>query len=72
MLHDCQKHLHSVEESYWEHMYHALGFGFRMIWGGLGAILHAICPAVCQFTASRTVAGLHAQLQDRLARARKE
>lgn len=72
MLNDCQKHLHSVEESYFEHMRHALGFGFRMIGGGIGAIAHAIFPAICQFTASRTVAGLHSELQERLARAHKE
>ena len=71
MFKDCQDHLHCVEESYFTHMRHALGFGFRMIGGGLGAIAHALCPAICQYTASRTVAGLHEELQARLARAHK-
>ncbi len=69
MLHDCKNHLHSVNESYTEHMGHALGFGFRMIGGGIGAVIHAICPALFKYTASQTVAQLHTELQERITRA---
>jgi hypothetical protein len=70
MLHDCKDHLHSIDETYCQHMGHALGFGFRMIGGGIGAVIHALCPAFFKYTASSTVAKLHAELQDRIARAK--
>lgn len=72
MLDECKHHLHSVNESYIEHMTHAIRFGLRMIGGGLGAMIHAICPALCKSTASKTVATLHAELQERIARAHNE
>ena len=55
-------HPDSVGESYAEHFGVAAGFGVRMIAGGLGALVHAIVPALCQTTGSRTVAGLNAEL----------
>lgn len=72
MLHDCKDHLHSVNESYIEHMFFALRFGVRMIGGGLGAIAHAICPAICQTTGSRVLISLHTELQERMAAAHKK
>jgi hypothetical protein len=70
MLRKIKRHLDSVEENYFQHMFHAFGYGAKMILGGLGAIAHAICPAIFQTTASRTVAELHAELQARLAKAK--
>lgn len=71
MLHDCKDHLHSVNESYFEHMGFAIQFGLRMIGGGLGAIAHAICPAVCKTTGSRTLIALHTELQARMSAPKK-
>lgn len=70
MFKKCKEHLHGVEESYFQHMFHALGYGSKMIAGGLGAIVHAFIPALCQTSASRTVAALHDELQSRLAMAK--
>ncbi len=70
MMKKIQSHLHGVEETYFEHMFHAFGYGSKMIAGGMGAILHAICPAIFQTTASTITRELNAELQDRLARAK--
>ena len=55
-------HPASVGESYAEHFGVAARFGVRLIGGGLGALVHAIVPAWCQTTGSRTVAALHAEM----------
>ena len=55
-------HPATVGESYPEHAAVAAGFGVRMIVGGLGALIHAVVPALCQTTGSRTVAALHARM----------
>lgn len=66
-LKKSRAHLENVEETYCEHMFRAFGYGFKMIGGGFAAILHAICPAVFETTASRTVARLHEEMQARLS-----
>ena len=38
------EHLHSVNESYWEHFGFALKFGTKMTLGGLAAMMHAVLP----------------------------
>ena len=55
-------HPASVGESYPEHFGVASRFGVRMIAGGLGALVHAVVPALCRTTGSRTVAALHAEM----------
>lgn len=70
MIKKCKDHLECVEESYFQHMCHALSYGGRMIFGGLGAVLHALIPALCQTTASSVTAKLHEELQARLAKAK--
>ena len=45
-------HPASVGESYAEHATVAGSFGARMILGGVGAMLHAVFPFVCQTTGS--------------------
>ena len=55
-------HPDSVGESYAEHARVAGGFGLRMVGGGLGALVHAVCPFLCQTTGSDTVAALHARM----------
>ena len=70
MLKKIKDHLDGVEEGYFQHMFHAFGYGSKMIIGGLGAIAHALIPSICQTTASRITAELHAELQDRLEKAK--
>ena len=55
-------HPASVGESYTEHFRVAGGFGAEMIVGGVGALLHAFLPFVCQTRGSDTINTLHARL----------
>ena len=49
------KHLREAGESYHEHFGMAAGFGLRMIGGGLGCLVHAVFPFLCERTGSETV-----------------
>lgn len=40
-------HPRTVDETYVEHLIFAGGFGLKMIWGGVGAVVHAIVPGLC-------------------------
>lgn len=55
-------HPAEVGETYPEHFTVAASFGFAMIVGGVGALLHAFIPAICKSTGSRTISRLHARL----------
>ena len=55
-------HPASVDESYGEHFRVAAGFGVSLLIGALGAFVHALVPAFCKTTGSRTVKKLHARL----------
>lgn len=56
------EHPASVGESYAEHFGVATRFGFRMIAGGIGAVLHGVLPFLFTTTGSRTVEALHAEM----------
>ncbi|MBS0478888.1 MAG: hypothetical protein JSR79_06265 [Proteobacteria bacterium] len=58
-------HPRSVGETYVEHAATAFGFGFRMIGGGMAALAHGVCPAVCTRTASNTVKTLYGRMKSR-------
>jgi len=53
------EHLRMIDKSYVEHLKGAFYFGFRLIVGGLGAIIHAIFPFILTTIASDTVNDLH-------------
>ena len=53
------EHPASVNETYGQHFVNALGFGFRMVWGGLVCLVHAVVPGVCCTKASEMVGELH-------------
>ncbi|HEY0411623.1 MAG TPA: DUF6356 family protein [Allosphingosinicella sp.] len=59
------KHPHDVGESYSEHFGIALGFGLRMIGGGLACLVHAVFPFLCERSGSETVGRLHGTLAKR-------
>lgn len=65
MLDKCQKHLSSVHESYFQHLTVALCFGVQMVGAGLAAIVHALCPALFERTASNTIIKLHGEMMAR-------
>ena len=53
------KHLNSVGESYFEHLFAAFGFGFNMACSGFTCILHGIFPFSYIKTGSNTITQLH-------------
>jgi len=55
-------HPASVNESYWQHFASAMGFGARMIWGGLVCLVHAFIPGVCCTKGSEMIDELHDQM----------
>ena len=54
-----QRHLASVNETYFQHWLRAAGFGVRMVGGGLACIAHATFPAWFEHTGSHTIRRLH-------------
>jgi hypothetical protein len=55
-------HPAEVNESYGAHFGVASRFAMKMIWGGLGALVHAFIPALCKTKGSETVSALHQEL----------
>ncbi len=55
-------HPASVNESYFEHLASAMGFGFRMIWGGIVCLVHALIPGVCSTRGSDIICELHERM----------
>ena len=51
-------HLKETNETYFEHMFHAIRYGFRMILAGFACIIHAIIPDLFVTTASDTIKGI--------------
>jgi hypothetical protein len=58
-------HLVQARESYFEHLRFASTVGAMLAAAGVACTLHAIVPAVCTSTASRTISQLNALLADR-------
>ena len=52
-------HPASVGESYGEHAVFAASIGWTMFVGSLACFVHALVPALCQTTGSRTIKNLH-------------
>ena len=55
-------HPAQVGETYVQHFIVASSFGLIMLWGGLGALVHAVLPAFCKTTGSTTINRLHARI----------
>lgn len=53
------EHPAAVGETYFQHLYHASGFGLRMTLGGVACLLHAVFPFLFVTTGSRAVQQLH-------------
>lgn len=58
-------HPESVDESYGEHFIFALGFSIKLFGAAFAALIHALIPAACEKTASKTVAALYAKTHNR-------
>jgi hypothetical protein len=55
-------HPHSIGESYFEHQQNALEFAGWMLLGSAACLIHALIPAVCRSTGSRTVGRLYRRM----------
>lgn len=54
-----RQHLKSVNESYFQHLHHATGFGFCLITAGFACLLHGLIPSMCTTTGSKAICKLH-------------
>lgn len=66
-------HPASVDETYAQHFVAAAGFGFRMIWGGIVCLVHALIPGAFATAGSDMICELHERMvtnRRRLAEAR--
>ena len=53
------RHLQSVEESYFEHMLHALSFAVALFFAAVFCLLHAFLPFLFEKSGSSIVSKLH-------------
>lgn len=55
-------HPKTVNESYFGHLAMAMGFGARMIFGGLACLIHGLFPFLFASTGSQAIRDLHARM----------
>ena len=65
MLERSREHLAEAGETYSEHMHFALVVAALSVGAGVGCLIHAFVPALCQKTCSRTTRALQGLFQDR-------
>ena len=57
-----EDHPASVGETYWQHFASAMGFGIRMIWGGVLCLVHAVIPGAFCTKGSDLICELHERM----------
>lgn len=55
-------HLESVNESYFQHMRHALGFTLELLVGAACCLVHAFFPSLFERAGSQLVSRLHERM----------
>jgi hypothetical protein len=65
MIGRSKQHLIEAGESYFEHLGFAATVGLMALAAGLACLIHALVPALCTRTASRTIGLLNQLLADR-------
>lgn len=68
ILKKCRAHLVFVKEGYIEHALFALSFACRLQWAAIAVAIHALIPALFQFTGSNTIRKLHQEIEGRMHR----
>ena len=58
-----KKHCEKVKESYFKHMFVALGVSFKLLKASLMAAIHSIIPALFEKGASKKIIELYEYLQ---------
>ncbi|GAB5499397.1 MAG: hypothetical protein PsegKO_17080 [Pseudohongiellaceae bacterium] len=56
------RHLNEVDETYFEHLQHALSFALAMLWGAACCVVHAFLPFLCEKSGSRIISHLHGRM----------
>jgi len=59
MFKSSRDHLIKSKESYFNHATWAILAGFRLIYAGIGSLIHALIPGFFQGTAAKTVIDLY-------------
>lgn len=62
------EHPASVGETYLQHLWHASGFGMRMLACGAACLVHALIPCLFVSTGSRALTSLHDRMVTNRAR----
>ena len=65
MIKKSKEHLDLVNETYIQHLKVAFNVSSLMIVGGFQAIIHAICPAVFETSASDKIKKLYEKISQR-------
>jgi hypothetical protein len=65
MIRRSKQHLIEAGETYFEHLAFAATVGLMALAAGLACLIHALVPALCTRTASRTIGLLNQLLADR-------
>jgi hypothetical protein len=65
LISGSKAHLDAVQENYFEHLRFASTVAAMLAAAAVACLLHALIPAVCTGTASRTIRQLNALLADR-------
>ena len=64
MIKDSKEHLNLTKETYIQHFKFASCVGISMIYGGLQALIHAICPGILTKSASTKIKKLYSLFSD--------
>ena len=59
MIKDSKEHLDLTNETYIQHFKFATCVGISMIYGGIQALIHAICPGILTKSASTKIKKLY-------------
>ncbi|MEL6417868.1 MAG: DUF6356 family protein [Pseudomonadota bacterium] len=59
------EHPQSVDQTYFQHMRFAAWFAARLLMASGAALIHAICPRLCEKTAGRMIGDMHTRLTRR-------
>lgn len=56
------RHLQDVDETYAQHLRHAIGFALAMFGGAIACFIHALMPFLFEKTGSRCITRLHERM----------
>ena len=65
MIERSKAHLAAAGETYWEHLRFARTIALLSLAAGIACLIHALIPALCTGTASRTISRINGLLAER-------